>query len=176
MSGRPRGIHRVLAIDPASRGFGFVVMEGQTALVNWGVKQTRGDKQAETLSKVQGLIRHYRPHALILEDGQAKGSLRRERIRKLLTDIRALAENEKVKTCRVSAALTKKVFLTFRAKTKHQIADAIAAQLPELATRLPPKRKPWMSEDYGMSIFDAAALALTYFYARPVRQTPVPSL
>jgi len=29
-----------------------------------------------------------------------------------------------------------------------------------LASRLPPKRRPWMSEDYRMDIFDAVALAL----------------
>jgi len=29
--------------------------------------------------------------------------------------------------------------------------------------RLPRLRKPWMSEDYRMSIFDAVALALTIF-------------
>jgi hypothetical protein len=29
----------------------------------------------------------------------------------------------------------------------------------ELGHRLPPKRKPWMSEDYRMGIFDAVALA-----------------
>jgi hypothetical protein len=28
---------------------------------------------------------------------------------------------------------------------------------------LPPERKPWMSEDYGMAIFDAAAFALVFF-------------
>jgi Holliday junction resolvasome RuvABC endonuclease subunit len=154
-----------LAIDPVSRGFGFAVMEGQTALVDWGVKRTRSDKKAETLSKVQALIQHYRPRTLILENGNAKGSRRCERVRRLLTDIRAMAENKRVKTCSVSPLLVKKVFLAFRATTKHQIAQVIATQLPELALRVPRHRKPWMPEDYRMSIFDATALALTYFYS-----------
>jgi len=40
-------------------------------------------------------------------------------------------------------------------------------RFPELAPRLPRFRKPWMSEDYRMSIFDAVAFGLTsikYFY------------
>ncbi len=41
---------------------------------------------------------------------------------------------------------------------------AIAGRLPALAPRLPPFRKPWMCEDYRMSIFDAASFALTFFY------------
>jgi hypothetical protein len=40
---------------------------------------------------------------------------------------------------------------------------AIAKRFPELAPRLPRFRKPWMSEDYRMSIFDAVAMALTLF-------------
>lgn len=43
---------------------------------------------------------------------------------------------------------------------KHDIAVAIADRFPELAPRLPRVRKPWMSEDYRMSIFDAVGLAL----------------
>jgi Holliday junction resolvasome RuvABC endonuclease subunit len=162
-----------LAIDPASRGFGFAVMEGQKTLVDWGVKRTRSDKKAETLLKVWKLIRHYRPRMLILENGNAKGSRRCKRVRKLLTDIRAMAENKRVKTRSVSLLLVKKVFLAFRATTKHQIAQVIATQLPELAPRLPRQRKLWMPEDYRMSIFDATALALTYFYTHPARQGSV---
>ena len=47
---------------------------------------------------------------------------------------------------------------------KQEIAIAIAERFPELAPRLPRFRKPWMSEDYRMSIFDAVALALTFFF------------
>jgi hypothetical protein len=35
--------------------------------------------------------------------------------------------------------------------------------LPELAPYRPPRRKLWMSEDDRMAIFDAAALAATFF-------------
>ena len=41
---------------------------------------------------------------------------------------------------------------------------AIVERLPELTPWRPPFRKPWMSESHRASIFDAAALALTYFY------------
>ena len=42
--------------------------------------------------------------------------------------------------------------------------DRDSKRFPELAPRLPRSRKPWMSEDYRMSIFDAVALALTFFF------------
>jgi hypothetical protein len=34
----------------------------------------------------------------------------------------------------------------------------------KLRPRLPRFRKPWMSEDYRMSIFDAVRLGITYFH------------
>ena len=39
-------------------------------------------------------------------------------------------------------------------------------QFPALASRLPPRRKCWQSEDYRMGIFDAAAVGVAYFVRR----------
>jgi hypothetical protein len=38
---------RVVAIDPATRGFGFAVLEGANRLIDWGVKETKTDKEAK---------------------------------------------------------------------------------------------------------------------------------
>jgi len=37
------------------------------------------------------------------------------------------------------------------------------AKYSELLSILPPKRRPWQSEDYRMTIFDAAAVGIAYF-------------
>ena len=157
---------RVLAIDPTSRGFGFVVLEWPTTLVDWGVKDVRQQNESKTLRKVSKLIQHYRPEIIVLEDYE--GSRRSERIRTLIEKVSRLAVREGVKIRRIPGSRRKKVFKTFHAHNKHEIAHAVAQQLPELAPQLPPYRKAWMSEDYQMAIFDAAALALTYFHSRPV--------
>jgi hypothetical protein len=45
--------------------------------------------------------------------------------------------------------------------TKHARVEMLAKKFPdELGFRLPPERRPWMSEDSRMDIFDAVALAL----------------
>jgi hypothetical protein len=64
--------------------------------------------------------------------------------------------------CRVYA-VADEIPTPFGASSKQEIAAAIANRFPELAPRLPRFRKPWMSEDYRMSIFDAVALGLIYF-------------
>ena len=163
---------RILAIDPTSRGFGYVVLESPTTLVDWAGKSVQSTEEAKTMAKVSEIIRHYRPEIIVLEDH--RGSRRCARIQKLLDKVCRLAKKEGLKSRRVQISLVKKVFRTFRANTKHEIAHAVAQQLPELAPRLPPYRKPWMSEDYRMAIFDAAALALTYFLSRPVRNRDAP--
>jgi len=154
---------RVLAIDPTSRGFGFVVMESPSTLIDWGVKSVAPKEVSTILKKVSQLIRLYRPEALILED--PKHSRRCRRVQNLLAQMGELACPEGLKHRFISNSRIRKVFLTFGAVTKHQIAHVIAKQVPELAPRLPRYRKPWMSEDYRMSIFDATALTLCYLYS-----------
>lgn len=48
-------------------------------------------------------------------------------------------------------------------RNKYMIAAALAKQLPEFAPRLPTVRKIFKSEDYRVSMFDAAALGIAYF-------------
>jgi len=52
------------------------------------------------------------------------------------------------------------------ATTKQKIAETIAKQVPAFSLYVPPERKPWMSENPRMGIFDAAALAWMYFHDR----------
>jgi hypothetical protein len=51
--------------------------------------------------------------------------------------------------------------------TKHALAEIIAKKFPdELSSRLPPKRKPWVSEYYQMDIFDAVVLGLALVFRK----------
>ena len=152
---------RILAIAPSTRGFGFAILEGQDTLVDWGVKTVKGDKNVQSLAKVKKLIAHYQPGVLVLEDASAKNSRRSPRIRKLSQQIIKLAEARKMIVKLFSRDQVMKTFIADGQGTKHVLAEIIAKRFPEeLGSRLPPKRKPWMSEDSRMNIFDAVALAL----------------
>jgi hypothetical protein len=48
--------------------------------------------------------------------------------------------------------------------TKYERAQAVIKRFPILTQKLPPKRKPWESEDHRMSMFAAAALAMAYLH------------
>jgi Holliday junction resolvasome RuvABC endonuclease subunit len=154
---------RVLAIDPSTRGFGFAILEGPNRLIDWGVKETKTDKKRRALKFVEDFIERYKPDSIVVEEYEAKGSRRCGRVQELINDISKLAVKNRVKVRRFSRLKVKQRFSASGASTKYEIAVAIANRFSELAPRLPRFRKPWMSEDYRMSIFDAAGFALTFF-------------
>lgn len=162
---------RVLAIDPRSKGFGFAVFEGPTRLIDWGTKQTNGDRSRNCVKHVGALIARHQPDVLVVEDTEARGSRRWKRVRQLIPKFRTLAVRRRIRFRRISRRKVQKRFAATGASTKHQIAVAIAKQFPELDLRRPPLRRPWMSEAASMAIFDAASLALTFFESAPTLQT-----
>ena len=154
---------RVLTIDPSTRGFGFAVLEGSNRLIDWGVKETKKNKNAKSLKLMEGLVDRYQPSVIVVEDYAGKGSRRCRRVCKLIDDILELAGKSKIKVRSFSRAKVKQAFSESGASNKQQIAITIVTRFPELAPRLPRVRKPWMSEDYRMSIFDAVSFGLTSF-------------
>jgi hypothetical protein len=101
----------VMAIYLNSRGFAFVIFEGELAPLDWSIVEARGSEKRE----------------------------------KILAPVR-------------------QQFAYLGSVTKDAIAMAIAKHIPAFERFLPRPRKPWESEDARMGIFDAAALALTFFH------------
>ena len=154
----------VLSIYPFSRGFAFVFFEGPESPFDWGVKEVKEKhKNTKTLDEIKKLIDQYRPEVIVIEDTSDKESRRNSRIRKLYRMLVHLAAVEYVDLCRYTKAQIKECFASVGASTKYEIAKAIVTQIPAFGHRIPPIRKPWMSEDPRQSLFDAAALGLTYF-------------
>jgi len=153
--------YRILAIAPSTRGFGFAVLEGRDTLVDWGVRNVQGNKNAQSIKKVEELITHYRPGAMVLQD--TEDSRRAQRIKTLSHKIISMAVARKVNVALFSHEQVRRVFFADGQGTKHALAEILAQRFPEeLGSRLPPKRKPWMSEDYRMDIFDAVGLVVVF--------------
>lgn len=156
---------RVFAVYPSTRGFGFAIFEGQLRLIDWGVKEVRVTKKNPlALEKIEELVDFYQPEVIVVEDYRGEGSRRSRRIRKLIDDIEELAMKRNIPLRGYSRDLIRSAFSDIGARNKDEIAQAIANRFPELEPRLPRIRKPWMSEDSRMNIFDAVSLALTFFH------------
>ena len=162
--------HRILAIAPSTRGFGFAILEGQDTLADWGVKTITGDKNTNAVTKVKELVTHYRPDVMVLEDTGTKDSGRSPRIQALTRRILIVAKARKIWAALFSQKEMRRIFFAGGRGTKHALAEILARRFPEeLASRLPPKRRPWMSEDYRVDIFNAVALAVALRLKRPKR-------
>lgn len=156
-------IRRVLALHPTGKGLGFAILEGPESLIDWGTKRAVKISNDSCLAHVAALIDQYHLDLVVVEDVNTKGCRRSARVRELVREIRSLARKKRVRTRALSRRAVREVFGLHNSVTKHRIAARIVERFPELASRLPPPRKSWMSEHYNMQIFDAVALGLTYF-------------
>jgi len=149
---------RILAIDPFSRGVGFVVLEGHDRLIDWGLKATIRPHNAKASAVIGRLLNRFKPDILTLEDWEASGSRRCQRVQQLLDKI---ARDGSVRMCvrLVRPSQLRAIGPAAQTNTKYGRASLLAERFPELKAFLPRLRKPWMSEDARMAIFDALAFA-----------------
>lgn len=155
---RPSKCLRILAIDPSPKGFGFAVLENGPQLVDWGVAVLSSKADLEFLARLEALVDRTRPALLVLED--PTGTRLGPRHVRLIRRATEYARTRRLLVEAVSRATLRDSFGT-ACKNKHDIAVAISGLFPELASRLPAKRKLWASEDERMNIFDAVSFALT---------------
>jgi hypothetical protein len=157
----------VLSIYPQSRGFAFALFESWLSPVDWGIHEARGPrKNAQILARINSLLDLHMPDVIVLQDMSNPGTRRVPRIQELNRRIAELAHLRSIAVHKYSRAHVLDHFMERGAATKQKIAEAIAKQVPAFSLYVPPERKPWMSEDPRMGIFDAAALAWMYFHDR----------
>lgn len=143
---------RVVGLDPTSRGWVFAVVETSLGLVDHGLLRVRSTEAWR--EHAIAVVGRFDADALAIADpdrsrfrGEALAVLR------LVQDLHATKE---------IPVLTVDVYAHRRRlelSTKRHAAEHLASKYPELAGRLPRKRKPWMSEDWSMNLFDALLVA-----------------
>jgi hypothetical protein len=154
----------VAAIYLNTRGHAFVLFEGMLAPVDWGAIEVRGKgRRSRTVERVHALLARYVPDTLVLQDMSHTGTHRSHQIRHLNGQIAEVAERLCIPVLTYSRADVRKCFEYLGVPTKAHIAAEIAKRIPAFERFLPRPRKPWMTEDARMGIFDAAALALAFF-------------
>jgi hypothetical protein len=164
---------RVLAIDPITWGYGFAILDGPRSLIDWdlqGTSRREEPRERWCLRQIGVLIDRYGPDRIVVEDCLDPRSRRGRRNRQLIERIITLASERGIPARRISRTRLHRTFAAAGACTKYKIALAVAGRFPEVAWRLPPIRKPWMSEDARMAIFDAIALALAFYAPRSGRK------
>lgn len=159
----------VLALVPSSRGLAYVCFEGPLSPVDWGREATKGkNKNVEGFRAASRLIERLQPDVIVLHEYAIPGVRRSQRVRRLQHLIATYAYAQAIDVRRYSRRDIADVFKKLGAATRYEIAQVIAGHIHAFGYRLPPPRKLWMTEDPRMSLFEAAALALTYFAHRGI--------
>ena len=159
------GERRVLAVDVHPRSFGFVVFEGPNRMLDWGVRSFRSGVNAVKIpaaTKFLALLDEFRPSAVVVRERLARKTANQTQ---MLATIESQARSRRIPVRYLSRRDVNRTFVGFESN-KYEVASALAKQFPTLASKLPPKRKCWQSEDYRMGIFDAAAVGVAYFTRR----------
>jgi hypothetical protein len=162
---RQTGRHRLtLSIYLNTRGFAFVVFEGHLSPFDWGIREIRGPRKcSRCLLRITQIVDRYAPDVLVVQDTSAHGTQRARWITALNTSITVLAKDRDIAVFAYSREQVRAAFEPYECPNKHSLAELIAKQIPAFERYVPPPRKPWMSEDRRMGIFDAAALGLVFF-------------
>jgi Holliday junction resolvasome RuvABC endonuclease subunit len=163
----------VLGLHPSSRGFGWALFEDAQSLLDWGTVDIRNDKNATALSRIEFLLDKHQPAVLAMERHDAAGTRRSQRIGRLYAAIAERATARGISVQRYSRSEISSSPHLKGARTREEVASAVADCLNVLRPRLPKPRPIWVGERSGMSLFCAAACALTYYASRadfPLRE------
>lgn len=153
----------VMGFHPSSRGFGWTAFVNPFALHAFGVYDAGKEKNASCLKKLTWLLKRYEPEVLVMEAfGDDSG--RAERVRELCRSVVSAAAERSVEVIVLTRADVQRIFSFVGARTREEIAAAVAQHLPALQARLPKKREVWAGEDRRMSLFAAAALVLAHYH------------
>ena len=145
----------ILAIEPTSRGLAFVLFEGGL-VIDWG---TRRDNQ-RPIEIAHRLLTHFTADLLVIENPDARGCKRRNRVRRLLRDLANSARHRNIATLLVSRDEVRMAWMRVGATAKHAVAAAIGRMFPEVEYLIPPPRKTYASEYARGEIFDAMSLVV----------------
>lgn len=158
---------RVLAIDLRSQLLGFAVLEGPTTLLDWGRKRFQNNGSSDNAiivrKKIAALLAFSAPSVLVLK--HTSGRKDKELLKKK-SHQEAIKREAKRQSVEMIFLTRKDIHQAFRqsgSTSKYKIAGLISRIFPELAWKLPPKRKNYHPEHHSMPVFDAISLGLTYF-------------
>jgi Holliday junction resolvasome RuvABC endonuclease subunit len=151
------------AVYPTARGFGWAALSGPYAPHSGGLVEVTKDMNVTCLRKIGVLLDQLEPEMLVLEAFEKRNSARTDRIAKLSRALVCMANDRSIEFAIYTRKDIEKCFETIGARTRYEIAEAIARHVPALAPRLPAKRQPWKADDRRMALFNAAALVFTHY-------------
>ena len=153
----------VLAVTVDKHGIGYAIFENPDTPIDWGTKSPRSNDQAIAERSVEALVSFYEPDVLVLQ--KIEESKARKRANDLIQSLVSLGELKSIAVVQYSWEEVQDTFEILGGVRKNfAIAKKITEWRPELRARQPSYRKPWESKAFAMGMFEAFALAITYYH------------
>jgi hypothetical protein len=158
----------VLAFEPRRSRFGYALFGGPKRLLDWGasVLPTQlldHDMLTSAHWRVLAVFQRCTPTVVVVDRPRRMRTNLEETGGPVFKSVLHEAERLRVPVHVLNREEIRAAFSIFRARSKEQIALALAGIFPELTHRLPLKRKKWQPERRGMIVFDAVAVGLAYW-------------
>ena len=155
MGGR-RLVVRIVGVVSTTHGFAYAVTEGPRHLVASG-QRAASPSLSDAVRRFGNVISKARPLfvAFDRDSGQRKG----RRGRQFVRAVSAVCEAHGVMLIAIGRTEIRRLSKQGR-PSKWDIGDIVATWFPEIASKLPPRRKPWESENDRIGIFMAIAAAV----------------
>ncbi|MGA1984562.1 MAG: hypothetical protein ABSG84_19120 [Acidobacteriaceae bacterium] len=157
---------RIVAIAIRSQRLGFAVLEGSLGLVDWRTVHYRSNTVPRikvAVKKLTSLIALTPPSVIVIERSRLVNAPNASNVCSICRLLKREAEARLVPMLSMKREDVRKTFRDLNARSKDAIAATIARMFPELASKLPPKRKIWHGEHPTMALFDAVALAIAFW-------------
>lgn len=155
---------RILALHPHTAGVAFVAFDSPLNPIDWGIKEVRGArKNVRSLALVAKLVERLQPTVMVLADRHGPRDRTTPRVRRLQSLIMNFAEGDGIDVAVFTRADIRHCFGSIGAVTRYEIAQAVAARIHVFRDRLPRTPSIWRSQTERLGLFDAAALAMTYY-------------
>src|SRR5262249_35090005 len=140
-----------------TRGFAFAITEGSRRLVSWGLRRIP-IQGGRAVTAVEDVIRDARP--LFVAFDKLTSTAKRKRGRLFGGVVNTACDIHRIMILDVDPKAVARLTGNKRA-TKWNVAEAIVQLFPDAASRIPPRRRPWQSEDDRIGMFMALAAAIT---------------
>ena len=155
---------RLLALEVRPQRIGFVVLQGASQLLDWGVRaygKEKSNSPAVGWTKIATLLELYSPTVIVIRR-RSSGATTSSATPAVAAKIAAEARRRSISCRFVSGKEVPRFFARYGGTTKFAVAALLAEWFPDLVWKLPPKRRPWESEHYNTLVFDAAATAMAF--------------
>lgn len=157
---------RIMSMGVRSQRLGFAVLEGALGLLEWRIVYYEKNTEVQIAAakkRIARLIHLHTPSVIVLCRTCLDQAHNARAVESIGRAIKREAARRFIPVMNVKRSVVQNTFKNFGIRSREGIAVMLATMFPELAPKLPSKRKIWHGEHAIMPMFDAVALAVAYW-------------